>query len=214
MISKKPDKNNSRRFMVSLLNKSILVICLMCFATQVWAVRAKIRFLFPVSTKNVTDGFGDSELKTSEFVLSFLMPISRNTQLDLGYSYFNARIEDPADSSEGYNGVFRAHLLELGAGYTGFELTRNISLLFEASVRIPVSGQAEVKGNTDSSEASSISGMGYFIGSGIAYGNMEVLLFYQRKNLSFEDLTVLRNGERQDVALHSTEYGLGLGYTF
>ena len=84
----------------------------------------------------MTDGFEDSELKTSEFVLAFLMPISRNTQLDLGYSYFNARIEDPADSSEGYKGVFRAHLLELGAGYTGFELTRNISMLFEASVRI------------------------------------------------------------------------------
>jgi hypothetical protein len=56
--------------------------------------------------------------------------------------------------------------------------------------------------------------MGYFFGSGIAYGNMEILLFYQRKNLSFDDLTVLRNGKRQDVALHSTEYGLGLGYTF
>ena len=105
------------------LKKSILVICLLCFATQAWAVRAKIRFLFPVSTKSVTDGFEDSELKTSEFVLAFLMPISRNTQLDLGYSYFNARIEDPADSSEGYKGFFRAHLLELGAGYTGFELT-------------------------------------------------------------------------------------------
>jgi hypothetical protein len=72
------------------LKKSILVICLLCFATQAWAVRAKIRFLFPVSTKSVTDGFEDSELKTSEFVLAFLMPISRNTQLDLGYSYFNA----------------------------------------------------------------------------------------------------------------------------
>ena len=189
-------------------------MCLLCFATQAWAVRAKIRFLFPVSTKSVTDGFEDSELKTSEFVLAFLMPISRNTQLDLGYSYFNARIEDPADSSEGYKGFFRAHLLELGAGYTGFELTRNISLLFEASVRIPVSGQAEVKGNQDSSEASSISGMGYFFGPGIAYGNMEVLLFYQRRNLSFDDLTVLRNGKHQDVALHSTEYGIGLGYTF
>jgi len=195
------------------LKKSILVICLLCFATQAWAVRAKIRFLFPVSTKSVTDGFEDSELKTSEFVLAFLMPISRNTQLDLGYSYFNARIEDSADSSEGYKGVFRAHLLELGAGYT-FELTRNISLLFEASVRIPVSGQAEVKGYQDSSEASSISGMGYFFGPGITYGNMEVLLFYQRRNLSFDDLTVLRNGKRQDVALHSTEYGIGLGYTF
>jgi len=144
------------------LKKSILVICLLCFATQSWAVRAKIRFLFPVSTKYVTDGFESSELKTSEFVLAFLMPISRNTQLDLGYSFFNARIEDPADSSVGYKGVFRAHLLELGAGYTGFELTRNISLLFEASVRIPISGQAEVKGNQDPSEASSISGMGYF----------------------------------------------------
>jgi len=206
---------NPRSFMNAKLKKSILVIFLLCFvATQAWAVRAKIRFLFPVSTKSVTDGFEDSELKTSEFVLAFLMPISRNTQLDLGYSYFNARIEDPADSSEGYKGVFRAHLLELGAGYTGIELARNILLLFEASVRIPVSGQAEVKGNQDSSEASSISGMGYFFGSGIAYGNMEVLLFYQRRNLSFDDLTVLRNGKRQDVALHSTEYGIGLGYTF
>ena len=84
------------------LKKIILVICLLCFATQAWAVRAKIRFLFPVSTKSVTDGFEDSELNTSEFVLAFLMPISRDTQLDLGYSYFNARIEDPADSAEGY----------------------------------------------------------------------------------------------------------------
>jgi len=95
------------------LKKSILVICLLCFATQAWAVRAKIRFLFPVNTKSVTDGFEDSEIKTSEFVLAFLMPISRNTQLDLGYSYFNARIEDPADSSEGYKGVFRAHSLNM-----------------------------------------------------------------------------------------------------
>ena len=44
------------------LKKSILVISLLCFATQAWAVRAKIRFLFPVSTKSVTDGFEDSEL--------------------------------------------------------------------------------------------------------------------------------------------------------
>jgi len=196
------------------LKKNILVICLLCLTTEAWAVRAKIRFLFPVSTKSVTDGFEDSEVKTSEFVLAFLMPISRDTQLDLGYSYFNARIEDPADSSEGYKGVFRAHLLELGAGYTGLELTRNISLLFEASVRIPVSGQAQVIGDQDSSEASSISGMGYFFGPGISYGNIEIILFYQQRNLSFEDLTVLRNGKRQDVALHTTEYGLGLGYTF
>ena len=87
-------------------------------------------------------------------------------------------------------------------------------MLFEASVRIPVIGQAEVKGNQNTSEASSISGMGYFFGPGIAYGNMEFLLFYQRRNLSFDDLTVLRNGNREDVALHSTEYGIGLGYTF
>ena len=88
--------------MALALKKCILAICLLCFATQAWAVRAKIRFLFPVSTKNVTEGFEDSELKTSEFVLAFLIPISRNTQLDLGYSYFNARIEDPVNSSEGY----------------------------------------------------------------------------------------------------------------
>ena len=210
----KTKQENIRGFMKSALKKSILAVFMLCFTTQAWAVKAKIRFLFPVSTKNVTDGFENAELRTSEFVLAFLLPVSRNTQLGLGYSYFNARIEDPTSSSEGYKGIFRAHLMELGAGYSGFELTRNISLLFDASVRIPVSGQAEVKGNQDSAEASSISGMGYFFGPGVAYGKMEIILFYQRRNLSFDDLTVLRKGKRQDVALHSTEYGLGLGYTF
>ncbi|MBC8257561.1 MAG: hypothetical protein H8E38_00950 [SAR324 cluster bacterium] len=200
--------------MSKVLKKSILALCLLSLATQAWAVKAKIRFLFPVSSTSVTDGFDDAELKTSEFVLAFLLPVSRNTQLDLGYSYFNARIEDPASVSEAYTGVFRAHLLELGAGYTGFELTSNTSLVFDLSVRIPISGQAEVKSSQDSSEAASISGMGYFFGPGITYGNAEILLFYQRRNLSFDDLTVLRNGKRQDVALNSTEYGLGFGYTF
>ena len=194
--------------------KFILTFCLLCLATQVWAVKAKIRFLFPVSIKSVTDGFESTKINTSEFVLSFVMPVSRNTQLDFGYSYFNARIEDPDTSSEAYSGVFRAHLLEIGAGYTGIELTRTISMLIEASTRFPVSGQAEVNGTPGSSEAESISGMGYFLGSGIAYGNFDVLLFFQRRDLTFDELTVLRDGISKDVALHSTEYGIGIGYTF
>jgi hypothetical protein len=110
--------------------------------------------------------------------------------------------------------VFRAHLLEIGAGYTGIELTRTISMLIEASTRFPVSGQAEVNGIPGSSEAESISGMGYFLGSGIAYGNIDLLLFYQQRDLTFDELTVLRGGVSKDVALHSTEYGIGIGYTF
>ena len=186
----------------------------MCLATQEWAVKAKIRFLFPVSMKSVTDGFEGAKINTSEFVLSFVMPVSRNTQLDFGYSYFNARIEDPDTSSEAYSGVFRAHLLEIGAGYTGIELTRTISMIVEASTRFPVSGQAEVNGTPGSSEAKSISGMGYFLGSGIAYGNIDFLLFYQQRDLTFDELTVLRDGVSKDVALHSKEYGIGIGYTF
>ena len=194
--------------------KFILTFCLLCLATQVWAVKAKIRFLFPVSMKSVTDGFESSKINTSEFVLSFVMPVSRNTQLDFGYSYFNARIEDADTSSESYSGVFRAHLLEIGAGYSGIELTRTISMLIEASTRFPVSGQAEVNGTPGSSEAESISGMGYFLGSGIAHGNFDALLFYQRRDLTFDELTVLRDSISKDVALHSTEYGIGIGYTF
>ena len=194
--------------------KIFLTFFLLCFATEVWAVTAKIRFLFPISIESVTDGFEDTKINTSEFVLSFVMPVSRNTQLDFGYSYFNARIEDPDTSSEAYSGVFRAHLLEIGAGYTGIELTRTISMLIEASTRFPVSGQAEVNGTPGSSEAESISGMGYFLGSGIAYGNFDVLLFFQRRDLTFDELTVLRDGISKDVALHSTEYGIGIGYTF
>tara|TARA_B100000579_G_scaffold435382_1_gene458488 strand:- start:1515 stop:2126 length:612 start_codon:yes stop_codon:yes gene_type:complete len=194
--------------------KFILIFCLLCIANEVWAVRAKIRFLFPVSTQSVTDGFEDTAINTSEFVLSFVMPISRKTQLDFGYSYFNARIEDTNTSSESYSGVFRAHLLEIGAGYNGIELTRNISMLIEASTRFPVSGQAEVNGIPGSSEAESISGMGYFIGSGIVYGNIDLLLFYQQRDLAFDELTVIRDGESEDVALHSTEFGIGIGYTF
>ena len=203
---------------MSLINPKskqiFLTFCLMSLATEVWAVRAKIRFLFPVSIESVTDGFEDTNINTSEFVLSFLMPVSRTTQLDFGYSYFNARIEDTNTSSEGYTGVFRAHLIELGAGYTGIELTRTITMLIEVSTRFPVSGQAEVNGNPGSSEAKSISGMGYFLGSGIAYGNIDLLLFYQQRDLTFDELTVLRDGVSKDVALHSIEYGIGIGYTF
>ena len=194
--------------------KIFLTFFLLYFATEVWAVTAKIRFLFPVSVESVTDGFEDTQINTSEFVLSFVMPVSRNTQLDFGYSYFNARIEDADTSSEAYSGVFRAHLLEIGAGYTGIELTRTISMLIEASTRFPVSGQAKVSGTPGSSEAESISGMGYFLGSGIVYGNIDLLLFYQQRNLTFDELTVLRDGVSKDVALHSTEYGIGVGYTF
>ena len=99
--------------------KLLFSIALLFISNQAIAVKAKIRFLFPVSTKNVTDGFEDSTLKTSEFILAFLMPVSRDTNLDLGYSYFNARIEDPKTITEQYSGVFRAHLLQVGAGYTG-----------------------------------------------------------------------------------------------
>ena len=194
--------------------KIFLTFFLLYFATEVWAVTAKIRFLFPVSVESVTDGFEDTQINTSEFVLSFVMPVSRNTQLDFGYSYFNARIEDTDTSSEAYTGVFRAHLLESGAGYTGIELTRTISMLIEAATRFPVSGQAEVNGTPGSSEAESISGMGYFLGSGIAYGNIDLLLFFQQRDLTFDELTVLRDGVSKDVALHSTEYGIGIGYTF
>jgi hypothetical protein len=197
--------------MTVVSKKLLLTVCLLCFATQAWAVKAKLRFLFPVSMSSVTDGFENSKLSTSEVVLAFVMPVSKSTQLDFGYSYFNARIKDPDSSTEAYTGVFRAHLLQLGAAYSGFELTRTISLLFEASTRFPVSGQGDVKGNP---EADSISGMGYFFGSGIIYGNMDVLLFYQRRELTFDELTVLRDGERKNVALQSTEYGIGIGYTF
>ena len=200
------------------MNKKLKVylftICLLFFTNNAWAVKAKVRFLFPVFVKNVTDGFEDSTLKTSEFVLAFLMPLSRDTLLDLGYSYFNARIEDPNTFSESYSGVFRAHLFELGASYSGFSLTKKISLVFDAAVRIPVSGQAEVEGTPSKSEAKSISGMGYFISSGALYGNLEISLFYQHRDLSFDGLTVSRNSEIKDVAIHSTEYGIGFGYTF
>ena len=194
--------------------KILLSFCMLCLATEVWAVKAKLRFLFPVSVESVTDGFENTKINTSEFVLSFVMPVSRNTQLDFGYSYFNARIEDEDASSESYSGVFRAHLLEIGAGYTGIEVTRTISMLIEASTRFPISGQAEVNGTPGSSEAESISGMGYFLGSGIAYGNIDLLLFFQQRDLTFDELTVLRDGVSKDVALHSTEYGIGIGYTF
>lgn len=200
--------------MIKNLKKIIFTIALIFISNQALAVKAKIRFLFPVSSKNITDGFDDSEMKTSEFVLSFLMPLSRDTLLDLGYSYFNARIEDPESVDESYSGVFRAHLFEVGAGYRGFKLTRTVSLIIDLAVRIPVSGQGEVKGNENKSEAKSISGMGYFISSGAAYGNLEVSIFYQRRDISFDGLTVVRNGETENVALHSTEYGLGFGYTF
>ena len=196
------------------LKKSLLMLGLFCFATQVWAVKAKVRFLFPVSSKSVIDGLEDSKIKTSEFVLAFLMPISQHTQLNLGYSYFNARVEDPATSSEGYSGSFRTHLLELGAGYSGFKLTRTISLVFESAVRIPVSGEGELQGNEKTQDATGISGMGYYFSSGVEYGNLEISLFYQRKDLSFDGLTVNRGGQSTDVALHFNEYGLALGYTF
>jgi len=194
--------------------KFILTVTFIFVSYQAMAVKAKIRFLFPVSTKDTTDGFEDSNLKTSEFVLAFLMPVSRDTQLGLGYSYFNARIEDPETFSDKYSGVFRAHLLEVGAGYTGIKITRTISLVVDLAVRMPLSGQGEVKGNQAKSEATSISGMGYFISTGAAYGNLEITIFYQKRDLSFDGLTVLRNGENKDVAIHSTEYGLGFGYTF
>tara|TARA_B100001123_G_scaffold403943_1_gene492918 strand:+ start:147 stop:758 length:612 start_codon:yes stop_codon:yes gene_type:complete len=196
------------------LKKLMITISLLCLSAEVWAVKAKIRFLFPISMESITDGFEGTEINTSEFVISFIMPVSRNTQLDFGYSYFNARIEDQETSSEAYSGVFRAHMLEIGAGYTGIELTRTISMLFEASTRFPVSGQAEVNGTPGSSEAESVSGMGYFLGSGIAYGKIDLLLFYQRRDLTFDKLTVLRDGVSKDVALHSSEYGIGIGYTF
>ena len=194
--------------------KFILTIAFIFVSFQAMAVKVKLRFLFPVSTKQITDGFEDSTLKTSEFVLAFLMPVSRDTLLDLGYSYFNARVEDSNAISDKYSGVFRAHLLEVGAGYSGFKITRTISLIVDLAVRIPLSGQGEVKGGQQKSEASSISGMGYFISSGAAYGNLEITIFYQKRDLSFDGLTVLRNGIHEDVALHSTEYGLGFGYTF
>jgi len=196
------------------LKKLMITISLLCLSAEVWAVKAKIRFLFPISMESITDGFEGTEINTSEFVISFIMPVSRNTQLDFGYSYFNARIEDQETSSEAYSGVFRAHMLEIGAGYTGIELTRTISMLFEASTRFPVSGQAEVNGAPGSSEAESVSGMGYFLGSGIAYGKIDLLLFYQRRDLTFDKLKVLRDGVSKDVALHSSEYGIGIGYTF
>ena len=196
------------------LRKSLLMLGILCFATQVWAVKAKVRFLFPVSSKSVIDGFKDSKIKTSEFVLAFLIPISQQTQLDLGYSYFNARVEDPSTSSEGYSGSFRTHLLELGAGYSGFKLTRTIALVFESAVRIPVSGEGELQGSDTTQDATGISGMGYYFSSGVEYGNLEISLFYQRKDLSFDGLTVTRGDQSTDVALHLNEYGLAFGYTF
>ncbi len=200
--------------MNTTLKKFILTTALLFISYQAMAVKAKIRFLFPINTKHTTDGFPDSTLQTSEFVLAFLMPVSRDTQLDLGYSYFNARIEDSNEVSDKYSGVFRAHLFQVGAGYSGFKITRTISLIVDLAVRIPISGQGEVKGSQNNSEAKSISGMGYFINSGAAYGNLEITIFYQKRDLSFDGLTVLRNGENEDVAIHSTEYGLGFGYTF
>jgi hypothetical protein len=63
-------------------------------------------------------------------------------------------------------------------------------------------------------DATGISGMGYYFSSGVEYRDLEISLFYQRRDLSFDGLTVSRNGKRNDVALHSTEYGIAFGYTF
>ena len=197
-----------------ILKKVLITTGLICFATQVWAVKAKIRLLFPVSSDSVTDGFEESTAKTSEFVLAFLMPLSQNTLLDLGYSFFNARIEDPPTYSENYSGIFRAHLLEFGAVYSGFEITRTISLIVETTIRIPVSGEGEIQGSNTTQDADGISGMGYYMSSGVEYRDLEISLFYQRRDLSFDGLTVDRNGESTEVALHSSEYGIALGYTF
>ena len=56
--------------------------------------------------------------------------------------------------------------------------------------------------------------MGYYFSTGAEYGNLEISLFYQRRDLSFDGLTVTRIGQSTDVALHITEYGLAFGYTF
>jgi len=185
-------------------------------AQSAWAVRAKLRITFPVGGQDNATGFDNGTLGTSGFGITLVSPVSADTQIGFGYTYFRARMVAPPESSERYVATTTAHLLSLGGEYTGIELLPGYDLLLGLSVDFPISGQGEVKSDTgaEESSASGLSGAGTFLNAGITNRRWEVFGYYQQLELSYHNLTVTRSGNSEEVKLNLQSFGIGLGYLF
>ncbi len=203
-----------------MLMKKLAPVCILLLllfpGTRAFAVQVKLSLQFPLGGASVVDGFDNSTLRTSGISFKALSPVAPDTMLGLGLSIFNARVQDSPSVSTRYEGIVNAYMFEVGADYSGIELFDDYSLVFDVSVEFPLSGEGRVEstGGSEVSKATSVSGVGYYLGAGVRKGRWEMGAFYKRNDVSYGEMSVTRDGKSEDVAFHFSAYGLSLGYLF
>ncbi|MGK5092953.1 hypothetical protein WDW89_13170 [Deltaproteobacteria bacterium TL4] len=207
----------------------ILVLATMLFAADAMALGLRLRLSLPLGGSASVDGFGDEFPDAGEFGLTVLTPLKKDWDLGIGYSFFSVAVEETMNSNTTIlknQGSFAIHQLDLSTNYTGIPLNDKYDLLLSVGLQLPLFGQgkvsSEVKAITssgvvsisESDTTSQISGGGIFLGAGVERGRWEFLLYYRQVDYSL-DLVVERiDGNRYEVAFHSTEYGFSVGYIF
>ncbi len=182
-----------------------------------WGSQAKLRILIPVGGEDTATGFDNGTVGTSGIGITLINPISQDTRVGAGYTYFRGRLVDAPENQEQYVAVLTAHMLSLGGEYSGISLTQDFSLVLGVYVDFPISGLGTVdsaSNNGPSSDATGVSGSGGFASIGITNGRWEILGYYQQTELTFHGLTVSRDSETEEVALNLQSFGIGLGYLF
>ena len=192
-----------------------LLLFFLLKASYATAVQVKLTIPIIVGSVHEVEGLENSTLATSNFGLKFLIPVAPDTLWGLGASLFNARAGDGEGVSPGYESILSAMMFQAGVDYSGIEIFQGYRLVVDLTVEFPINGEGRVEdSNGDKvSEAKSVSGTGLYLGTGVRWGSIEGGLFYKQNDLSYGDLTIPRDPNKE-IAIHSSAYGIFLAYLF
>ncbi|MBF0239418.1 MAG: hypothetical protein HQM12_17080 [SAR324 cluster bacterium] len=208
----------------------LLLFSLLVFSNSVvWALQARLQLMLPLAGEATAQGFGNEPLLTSELGLMVLQPVTRDIGLGLGYTWFNAYVEEEDISGIVYlknQGSFQAHLFHFSVDYSGLELGSRSNLLLRAGLSLPFGGSGDLKAQTrtiaasgistqsETQSTSEVSGYGLFLSCGVEVGRWEWFVYSQKSAFAYGLKVERLDGKTYDTQLDITEYGLGLGILF
>ena len=172
------------------------------------AIKIKLRLDLPFDRSHSISGmdsFGGFGLG-----LGVLIPYDQDMDIETGYEYSSVRF---SNTSESYEGSYTSHFLKLGVSYFGLQITDSYHLLTGATFDLPLAGQAGVtqKSPPGSKSSGDFGGWGIYTNAGITNGNMDYYLFYDQRKRSYG---LTPPGKNEKLSWTTSQYGLGLGFTF
>ena len=204
MRSRKSHQPTLRVLLLALLFGALL-------PSNAWAIQVKLRINWPLGGSYSVKGL-DSLVQLGGFGLglAIVLPIEQDVALETGYEYNNGSF---TNSTLTYQGNYTAHIVKIGASYSGVEITDTYNLIVGGTLDLPLSGQAEVTRKSDSEKASSSSfgGIGFFGNVGVSDGQWDMFTFYRQRTLSYG---LTPPGKSEKLKWTTAAYGLGVGYTF